>query len=160
MTQNSRLGFTLVELLVVVLIIGILAAAALPQYRKSVQKARMTEMISNIATLERAYEACLAGKRGGPGTKCVESELGVSLPTQEEILYQLNPGSLCGGRVAMPSADICAWVPGDFDWPALYASRQTTGAWAHYCTHNNNEQAKELCKSLESSGYKMVSSGS
>ena len=44
-------GFTMIELLAVVMIIAILTSIAVPQYRRSVQRAEATEAIRNLQTM-------------------------------------------------------------------------------------------------------------
>ena len=47
-------GFTLLEVLMVVIIIGILATLAIPQYTKTVEKARASEAYSNLGSIRKA----------------------------------------------------------------------------------------------------------
>jgi type IV pilus assembly protein PilA len=56
--RNNQSGFTLVELMVVVAIIGILATLAIPQYNKFQAKARQSEAkiaLSGLSTAEETY---------------------------------------------------------------------------------------------------------
>jgi len=52
----KKKGFTLLELLIVVIIISILAVIALPQYIKTIEKARSVEAVINIGSLRVAIE--------------------------------------------------------------------------------------------------------
>ena len=56
--KKVQQGFTLIELMIVVAIIGILAAIALPQYQQYTKKARFTEAISVAESYKTAVALC------------------------------------------------------------------------------------------------------
>ena len=57
--RNSR-GFTLIELMIVMTIIGILASIAAPNYQRSVIKAREAVLMENLYQMRRAIDAYFA----------------------------------------------------------------------------------------------------
>ena len=61
--KSSTQGFTLLELLVVVLIIGILASIALPQYENSVEKSKASEALIILKSLREQQAVCYLQKR-------------------------------------------------------------------------------------------------
>ena len=52
----EKKGFTLIEILVVILIIGVLATIAVPKYQKTVWKSRSVELLQNAKALNNAKQ--------------------------------------------------------------------------------------------------------
>ena len=76
-------GFTLIELIIVVAIIGILAAIAIPQYQAYVSRSEATRAMAEAGDLKSAIEACIGENRTTLGVTAADCDPG---PTGSNIL--------------------------------------------------------------------------
>lgn len=63
---NSESGFTLVELMIVMLIIGVLAAIAIPSYVNSIKSAREAVLREDVHVMRQAIDAFTMDKEKAP----------------------------------------------------------------------------------------------
>lgn len=98
MKRTSKRGFTLVEILIVVVIMGILAAIVVPQFSQSSDDARFTSTVQNLQSLRgqidlfrNQHEGRFPGTPAGAAPDVVFVEQ-MTLPTNE-----------LGGRSANPN---------------------------------------------------------
>jgi type IV pilus assembly protein PilE len=80
--RKSKKGFTLIEILVVVLILGILAAIAMPQYFKVVERGKISEAFSALDSVRGAEERYLSSTGNycvGAVTSCTGFDLQIPI---------------------------------------------------------------------------------
>ena len=88
-------AFTLIELLIVVLIIGILAAVALPQYQKTVEKSKATQALTLLKSVYNAAKAYQLANGNWP--EDFES-LAVTIPFTGQTNFLSSGGHYIQGR--------------------------------------------------------------
>jgi len=72
-------GFTLIELMIVVAIIGILAAVAIPAYTDYTARAQVTEAVTLLGGLKTPVAEFVANKGYAPTTATLTSDIGAAV---------------------------------------------------------------------------------
>ena len=112
--RNMQKGFTLIELMIVVAIIGILAAIAIPQYQDYITRAKWQDNIARVQSYKTAIAECLQNNNGFI-TLCdtsvqVISATGTTFPGVGGNLSALTQTAVTGALVLTGTATVAGCV--------------------------------------------------
>lgn len=127
--KTMQKGFTLIELMIVIAIIGILAAIAIPAYQNYTIRAQVSEANSLVGGVETAFDECFANKGDASAGKCGSlTDVGIASSIQGtyvgtvtmtagviKVTYNNNANAKVAGKYitfapyASPNGDI-SWI--------------------------------------------------
>ncbi len=105
--KTLQKGFTLIELMIVVAIIGILAAVAIPQYQNYIAKSQVSRVMGETGALRTAAETTIL--EGGIAGKEVTAVTAIDLGYTTSNLLEKAPDVLLNGKAGQKSTIIATF---------------------------------------------------
>ena len=148
--KNGRKGFTLLELLVVVLIIGILAAIALPQYQMAVGKAKFSTLKNLTRSIwDSAQRYYLVNNTYPQATADLDIGLNIkeeTYTTNKYLKFTTTEDIGCTIWAKNPTHFIACKKTISGKKISLYLKQNGTPKWCLVFSENTNDTANKICK--------------
>jgi len=109
---NAKAGFTLVEIMIVVAIIGLLAAIAIPNFVKARENAQLNSIFNNLRIIEGAKDQWALENKKGTG-----DTVGIDIQHFRKIGRQGDDAKLLVGSPFEPAGGIIGTRAEEMSWP-------------------------------------------